>query len=102
MAYLKSFTGTTLLRIENNTFKEFSGQTKYYLKDDRVTDFYGKTLFVIDGEIIKDFYGNPKSLHRLEVHQNNEEIKDFCRSNGIAFDFCKVRIFQAEVAELFV
>ena len=35
---------------------------------------------------IKDFYGNPKSLHRLEVHQNNEEIKDFCKSNGIAQD----------------
>ena len=49
MAYLKSFTGTTLLRIENNTFKEFSGQTKYYLKDDRVKDFYGKTEYRIDG-----------------------------------------------------
>ena len=35
---------------------------------------------------IKEFYGNPKSLHRLEVHQNNEEIKDFCRKNGIVQD----------------
>lgn len=35
---------------------------------------------------IKDFYGNPKSLHRLEIHQNNEEIKDFCKSNVIAQD----------------
>ena len=35
---------------------------------------------------IKDFYGNPKSLHRLEVHQNNEEIKDFCKNNGISQD----------------
>ena len=35
---------------------------------------------------IKDFYGNPKSLHRLEVHQNNEEIKDFCKRNKIVQD----------------
>ena len=35
---------------------------------------------------IKEFYGNPKSLHRLEVHQNNEEIKGFCKSHDIAQD----------------
>ena len=37
-------------------------------------------------DYIKQFYGNPKSLHRLEVHQNNEEIKDFCKSNNISQD----------------
>ena len=37
-------------------------------------------------DYIKQFYGNPKSLHRLEVHQNNEEIKDFCKVNNIPQD----------------
>lgn len=32
---------------------------------------------------INEFYGYPKSLHRLEVHQNNQEIKDFCKTNNI-------------------
>lgn len=35
---------------------------------------------------IKEFYGNPKSLHRLEIHQNNDEIKDFCKKNAITQD----------------
>jgi tRNA-binding EMAP/Myf-like protein len=35
---------------------------------------------------IIDFYGNPKSLHRLEIHQNNDEIKDFCKNNAITQD----------------
>ena len=37
-------------------------------------------------EYIKEYYGKPKSLHRLEVHQNNDEIKDFCKSNAIVQD----------------
>lgn len=37
-------------------------------------------------DYIKEFYGNPKSLYRLEVHQNNVEIKDFCEKNGIVQD----------------
>ena len=28
---------------------------------------------------IQEFYGNPKRLYRLEVHQNNAEIQDYCR-----------------------
>lgn len=28
-------------------------------------------------EYIREFYGNPKTLHRLEVHQNCQEIKDY-------------------------
>lgn len=32
---------------------------------------------------ILDFYGNPKTLHRLEVHQNNNEIKDYCKTHNI-------------------
>ena len=31
---------------------------------------------------IREFYGNPKILHRLEVHLNNQEIKDYCRNVG--------------------
>ncbi len=31
-------------------------------------------------EYIREFYGNPKMLHRLEVHLNNQEIKDYCRN----------------------
>ena len=37
-------------------------------------------------DYIKEYYGSPKSLHRLEVHQNNEEIKDFCKSHDIVQD----------------
>lgn len=35
---------------------------------------------------ILDFYENPKTLHRLEVHQNNQEIKDFCKNRNIVQD----------------
>lgn len=34
-------------------------------------------------DYILDFYGNPKNLHRLEIHQNNQEIKDFCKTHNI-------------------
>lgn len=37
-------------------------------------------------DYILDFYGNPKNLHRLEVHQNNQEIKDFCKNRNIIQD----------------
>lgn len=30
-------------------------------------------------EYIREFYGNPKTLHRLEIHQNSQEIKDFLK-----------------------
>ena len=33
-------------------------------------------------EYIREFYDNPKSLHRLEVRINNDEIKDYCRNVG--------------------
>ena len=33
---------------------------------------------------IMDFYGHPKTLHRLEVHQNSIEIRDFCDGRKIA------------------
>lgn len=35
---------------------------------------------------IKDFYDYPKHLHRLEIHQNNQEIKDYCDSKNISQD----------------
>ena len=35
---------------------------------------------------ILDFYNNPKTLHRLEVHQNNQEIKDYCKNHNITQD----------------
>ena len=34
-------------------------------------------------QYILDFYGNPKRLHRLEVHQNSSEIKDYCKVRDI-------------------
>ena len=30
-------------------------------------------------EYIREFYGNPKTLHRLEIHQNCQEIKDYLK-----------------------
>lgn len=35
---------------------------------------------------IKDFYAHPKRLYRLEVHQNNKDIKKYCEDNGIVQD----------------
>ncbi len=35
---------------------------------------------------INEFYGNPKSMHRLEVHQNNEQIKNYCKHAGVVQD----------------
>ncbi len=37
-------------------------------------------------DYIKKFYGYPKRLHRLEVHQNNAEIQDYCRKINRAQD----------------
>lgn len=37
-------------------------------------------------DYILDFYGNPKNLHRLEIHQNNQEIKDYCKTHNITQD----------------
>lgn len=31
-------------------------------------------------EYIREYYGNPKKLYRLEVHLNNAEISDYCKS----------------------
>ena len=47
-----------------------------YNKDKEIKDVSHKNY-------IKSFYGNPKFLHRLEIHQNNDEIKDFCKTIGI-------------------
>lgn len=33
-----------------------------------------------DKEYILDYYGNPNTIHRLEVHLNNNEIKDYFNS----------------------
>lgn len=51
-------------------------------------------------QYILDYYGNPKSLHRLEVHLNSDQIRTYCRmthviqSIGLIFD-------QAFVTDLF-
>lgn len=34
-------------------------------------------------QYILEFYNNPKRLHRLEVHQNTAEIKDYCAARNI-------------------
>ena len=36
-----------------------------------------------DKEYILNFYNNPQTLHRLEVHQNRDEIIDFCKKSGV-------------------
>lgn len=41
-------------------------------------------------DYICDFYENPRTLHRLEVHQNSAEIKDFCKKEGIVPDWTLV------------
>lgn len=33
-------------------------------------------------DYISEFYGNPKKIHRLEVHLNNDEIKDYLIKTG--------------------
>lgn len=33
-------------------------------------------------DYISEFYGNPKKIHRLEVHLNNDEIKDYIIKTG--------------------
>lgn len=35
---------------------------------------------------IKEFYDHPKRLYRLEVHQNNKDIKKYCEDNNIVQD----------------
>ncbi len=37
-----------------------------------------------DKEYIMDFYGHPQTLHRLEVHLNAAEIRDYCHARRIA------------------
>lgn len=38
-------------------------------------------------EYIADLYGNPNKLHRLEVHLNNDELKDYIQRTGDYMDF---------------
>ena len=45
-------------------------------------------------DYILDFYNNPKRLHRLEVHLNNEEIRDYCSSNNV--EKFEDKIFEQE------
>ena len=46
---------------------------------------YNKVAEITESEknYILDYYGCPKKLHRLEVHQNNNEIKDYCKTHNI-------------------
>ena len=37
-------------------------------------------------DYIKEWYGNPKRLYRLEVHLNNDEIKDYLNKKHIDLD----------------
>ena len=34
-------------------------------------------------QYVLDFYGNPKRLHRLEVHLNSSEVREFCNNRRI-------------------
>lgn len=31
-------------------------------------------------DYIREYYNRPKALHRLEVHLNNQEVKDYCKN----------------------
>ena len=57
----------------------YAGFTFSYNKINEIDNISNKTY-------IKDFYDYPKHLHRLEIHQNNQEIKDYCDSKNISQD----------------
>ena len=38
-------------------------------------------------DYISDLYGRPSKLHRLEVHLNNDELKDYIQRTGDYMDF---------------
>lgn len=40
-----------------------------------------------DKRYIDDYYNNPSKLHRLEVHLNNEEIRDYITKNRHELSF---------------
>lgn len=47
---------------------------------------YDKSAEIINAsekQYILDFYGNPKRLHRLEVHLNSSEVREFCNNRRI-------------------
>lgn len=50
---------------------------------------YNKTEEIVQSshkEYINEYYGNPKRLYRLEVHLNNAEIQDYCRTHDMFQD----------------
>ena len=51
-------------------------------------------------EYIKEFYGNPNKLYRIEVHLNNEEIKDYCKSHNTYQDIYMIND-SAMLADMF-
>ena len=72
MAYLKTFGGQILLRIENYQIKDFStGQIKYQIRDNKVTDFSGRILYTLDGDYVKEFSG------RILLNITRDQVKEF-------------------------
>ena len=90
MAYLKTFSGSILLRIENDQIKDFSsGMIKYKVNGNRITDFYGRILFLLDGENVKDFSG------RILLKITYKEVKDFYGRIIATFDSSNIKDFSS-------
>ena len=87
----------TLNRLKNPTFyakqrKALHDKTKgicvsSYNKKAEIEGVSGK-------EYILDYYNRPKSLYRLEMHQNSNEIRNYCNSRHIIQ--CSDLIFNEE------
>jgi hypothetical protein len=72
-------------RLSNPTINIKQAKAKKNKNKGLTLSVYNKSKEIVKShkEYIKEFYGNPKSLHRIEVHQNNDEIKRFCKNSGI-------------------
>lgn len=65
--------------------------------------FYNKKAEILikqEKDYILNYYSNPKSLHRIEVHLNNQELKDYF-SNKKSFDISDL-YNQTILKELFL
>ena len=91
MAYLKNFSGQSLLKIEGGRIKECSsGMTKYIINGNRLTDFSGRTLCTFDGERIKDFSG------RTLLTVSTDTVRNFSGQTIARFDTSSIKNFSGQ------
>lgn len=92
MAYLRTFTGEYLLRIENDYIKDYSsGMIKYRINGDRVCDYGGRTLFQLDGDKIKDYLG------RILLYVDYQRIKQFGGHIIATYDNNYIKEFSGKI-----